>query len=406
MKILVGGVPFGRNNIGDEAILACVVQILRKEAPEARLTVSTDDPATAERLGLDVCPLFGFDVVPYSAETMREVLARNDVYVWAGATGLSDYPDRACELLAAAREAGCRRIVWNVGMNTELNPAKYQLRGKKLALATAADRLTGGVLKIRRSIEASMEARARAGLRAELESCSLIVTRDPESARELAGCGLDPKRIVTGADSALLQPDSPWPLPMLPAADTARLEKPGVQRVALCVSAQREITRWSELVGALDQILETPNVEIVGLPMNPITDLALLQKLQADVARPGAFQIVAGVTEPADITALARRMDVIISSRLHLLILASIHHVPLIGISRGSKVDNFLEPFGLQAVGSVESCDFPALVRETRRLLAGRAAYLETSKSVRADLMARLSHARSLLREALHRDPP
>ncbi len=406
MKILVGGVPFGRNNIGDEAILACVVQILRDGIPGAELTVSTDDPATAARLGVEVCPLFGFDVVPYSAEMMRKVFSGHQVYVWAGATGLSDYPDRACELLAAARESGCRRIIWNVGMNSELNPAKYRLSGKKLALADLADRLTGGFLKVRASIESAMEEKARAGLRRELESCSLIVTRDPESARELERCGLPPERVVVGADSALLQPDSPWPLSAVSPEDTARLEKPGVKRVALCVSAQREITRWDELVEALNQLLETPGVELVGLPMNPITDLALLKKLQAAVARPGAFQVVAGVTEPADITALARRMDVIISSRLHLLILGSIHHVPLIGISRGSKVDNFLAPFGLQAVGSVESCDFPALVREARRLLDGRAAFEETSKNVRSALMARLDNARTRLRAVLHRDPP
>lgn len=405
-KILVGGVPFGRNNIGDEAILACVVGILRDEMPGARLSVSTDDPATAERLDVEVCPLFGFDVVPYSAASMREVFSRQDIYVWAGATGLSDYPDRACELLAAAREAGCRRIVWNVGMNSELNPAKYRLGGKKLSLASALDRCTGGLFKVRASIESSMEAAAREGLRRELESCALIVTRDPESARELARCGLPAGRIVVGADSALLQPDTPWPPAVLAAEDTARLEKPGVKRVALCVSAQREITRWDELVEALDQILAIPDVEIVGLPMNPITDLALLRKLQAAVARPDAFQVVAGVTEPADITALARRMDVIISSRLHLLILGSIHHVPLIGISRGSKVDNFLAPFGLQAAGSVESCDFPALVRETRRLLDGRDAFSETGKNVHAGLLARLDQARTQLRAALHRDPP
>ncbi|MFZ4773826.1 MAG: polysaccharide pyruvyl transferase family protein [Terrimicrobiaceae bacterium] len=406
MKILVGGVPLGRNNIGDEAILACVVQILRDELPGVQLTVSTDDPATAERLGVEVCPLFGFDVVPYSAESMREVFSQQNIYVWAGATGLSDYPDRACELLAAAREAGCRRIVWNVGMNSELNPAKYRISGKKLALASAADRLTGGLFKVRASIESSMEARAREGLRRELESCSLIVTRDPESARELEGCGLDSDRIVVGADSALLQPDSSWPLAVVSAEDTARLEKPGIKRVALCVSAQREITRWNELVEALNQILETPDVELVGLPMNPITDLALLKKLQAAVSRPEAFQVVAGVTEPADITALARRMDVIISSRLHLLILGSIHHVPLIGISRGSKVDNFLAPFGLQAVGSVESCDFPALVEETRRLLNARAEFEEISKNVREQLLARLATARTQLRAVLHRVPP
>ncbi len=401
MKILLGGVPFGRNNIGDEAILACVVKIVREAAPDAELTVSTDEPATADRLGVKVCPLFGFDVIPYSEEEMRAVMGRHDVYIWSGATGLSDYPDRACELLAAARQANCRRIVWNVGMNTELNPAKYKLHGKRLALAGLADRFSGGLLAVQSRLEEKLEAAARESLRRELMDCCLVVTRDPESACELERCGLPAGRVVVGADSALIQEATPWPLGSLGSEDTTRLEKPGVRRVALCVSAQREITRWSELVSTLDRILDLPNVELVGLPMNPITDLEILLRLQVAVQKPEAFQVIAGVTEPADITALAARMDVIISSRLHLLILGSIHHVPLIGISRGSKVDNFLEPFGVKAVGSVESCDFGALVRETARLLEQGPAFRETSAIVRANLLKRLDRARALLQAQL-----
>lgn len=401
MKILLGGVPFGRNNIGDEAILACVVKIVREASPDAELTVSTDDPATADRLGVRVCPLFGFDVIPYSEEEMRAVMGRHDVYIWSGATGLSDYPDRACQLLAAARQANCRRIVWNVGMNTELNPAKYKLHGKRLALAAWADRVSAGLFSVQSRLEGKMEAAARAGLKRELLDCRLVVTRDPESARELKRCELPAGRVVVGADSALIQDATPWPLKSLSADDIRRLEKPGIRRVALCVSAQREITRWPELVGTLDRILELPHVELVGLPMNPITDLEILVRLQNAVKNPEAFQVIAGVTEPADITALAARMDVIISSRLHLLILGSIHHVPLIGISRGSKVDNFLEPFGVKAVGSVESCDFGALVRETSRLLEEGKAFRELSRKVRANLLERLDAARALLRAEL-----
>jgi len=402
MNILLGGVPFGRNNIGDEAILACVLRIVRAAAPDARITVSTGDPATAERLGVAVCPLFGFDVVPYEEAEMRATLEAHDVYLWSGATGLSDYPDRACEILATARAAGCARIVWNVGMNSELNPAKYRLQGKRLAVTRAVDRLSGGLLALQKWQEAAMEAKARQRLRAELMDCALLVTRDPESAREVAACGVPPERVIVGADSALIEETTPWPPSALSPEDCARLEAPGRKRIGLCISAQREITRRRELIDALNALLEDPAVEIVGLPMNPITDLALLESLRPEIRRPEAFYPLKNITETAEITALAARMDVLISSRLHLLILGSIHHVPLIGISRGSKVDNFLAPFGLQAVGSVESCDFEALLRETRRLLGGRAAFEATSRRVRADLLARLEAAREQLASTLH----
>jgi polysaccharide pyruvyl transferase WcaK-like protein len=401
MKILLGGVPFGRNNIGDEAILACVVRIVREAAPEAALTVSTDDPETAQRLGVNVCPLFGFDVVPYSAEEMRRTLAAHDVYVWSGATGLSDYPDRACEILALAAEVGCRAIVWNVGMNTELNPAKYRLQGRRKAVVSTVDLLTGGVFGWQEKMEREMDRAAREKLKAALETCSLVVTRDPESATELARCDFPKAKVLVGADSALIQTATPWPPAVLKSDMVRNLEEPGRRRVGLCISAQREITRRAELVAALRQLLALPETDIVGLPMNPITDLALLESLREEAGKPSNFQIVPGVTEPDDITCLAGRMDVLISSRLHLLILGSINHVPLIGISRGSKVDNFLAPFGLRAVGSVEDCDFPSLVAETRRLLESRQEFEATSRAVRGVLLEHLDGARGALRAAL-----
>lgn len=401
MRILLGGVPFGRRNIGDEAILASVVRIVREVAPGAKLTVSTDDPATASRLGVDVCPLFGFDVVPYSAQEMRQTMAAHDAYIWAGATGLSDYPDRACQLLGAAREAGIKRIVWNVGMNTELNPAKYKLQGKRRAFAKLADAATLGVFSLQDRIEASLEHAARERLCRELAGCRLVVTRDPQSAGQLERSGLPASKVLVGADSALIQAQSNWPPAALSAEDVRLLVRPDIKRVGLCVSAQRGIARWPELVAALDRILSPTGVELVGLPMNPVTDLDLLQKLKGAVARPEKFQVIAGVTEPEDITALATRMDVLISSRLHLLILGSIGHVPLIGISRGSKVDNFLAPYGLHPVGSVESCDFDLLCRETVRWCANREEFVARSGRVRAALLDRLEKAKEKLKEAL-----
>jgi polysaccharide pyruvyl transferase WcaK-like protein len=94
-------------------------------------------------------------------------------------------------------------------------------------------------------------------------------------------------------------------------------------------------------------------------------------------------------------------MDLIISSRLHLIILASIVHVPFIGVSRGSKVDNFLKAYGLESVGNVEQCDFDRLKRETERLLAGGDAFEARSREVRTHLLDRLSKATDRLKEVL-----
>ncbi len=48
-KILIGGVPFGRDNVGDEAILECIVSIVRSVCPDSEIWVSTDDREATEK---------------------------------------------------------------------------------------------------------------------------------------------------------------------------------------------------------------------------------------------------------------------------------------------------------------------------------------------------------------------
>jgi polysaccharide pyruvyl transferase WcaK-like protein len=106
---------------------------------------------------------------------------------------------------------------------------------------------------------------------------------------------------------------------------------------------------------------------------------------------------------PREILAIADRLDLVISSRLHLLILASVLHVPIIGISRGSKVDNFLTPFGHTSAGSVDECDFEHMRNEVDRLIDSRAEFEGVSTAVHEMLLQRLEKAKGRFAELLSR---
>ncbi len=396
MKLLLGGVPFGRNNVGDEAILECAVRILREARPDAQISVSTDDgPATARKLRVRPVPLFGF-APPYSRTEMAHELRTHDVFIWAGATGLSDYPEVPVAMLRLAQAAGRRTVVWSVGMNDELNPAKYRLLpGRRRTLLSAVRAVTRGSFDAIAWEERRRVARAKALIATALNVADLVVVRDPESAAQLRGCGVA-RDVVVGADSALVLEAAALDTVQLPAPLRAALAEPG-PLVGFCVSAQRAIRNETSLIAVFDRLVTERNARIVFIPMNPLTDSQLMAGLHRQMQRPERACVLEGRYEPAEILAVASKMDVIASSRLHLLIFASIVHVPIIGISRGSKVDNFLAPFGLRSVGSVENCDFQALQAETLRLLDAKPAFVERSRAVRRDLLTRLAAARSLL---------
>jgi len=210
VKVLVGGVPFGRNNVGDEAILTCVVDIIREVCPSAEITVSTDDPAgTADRLGVHTVQLFGFEP-PYSQTLMEEHLASADVFIWAGATGLSDYPEIPLSMLEIAHRQGTATVVWCVGMNTKLNPYIYRLQpGGRRSLLTALSWLTLKQIDWVRQVEQRAERRARNKIAEQLNRADLVVLRDPETLAAVHACGVV-RGTMVGADSAELLQPAPW----------------------------------------------------------------------------------------------------------------------------------------------------------------------------------------------------
>ncbi len=403
-RILAGGVPLGLDNIGDEAILACAVRILREVCPDCRITVATNDgPATAKKLDVETAPLLGFnapgETAPDEWRRIAESIRSHDVFFWCGATGLSDYPEVPLEMVRLAKDAGEKAIVWGVGMNDALNPIKYRvLRGRRRRLLEAIRALTFGVVDAVAMEEDRREAGAKRMVREQLERADLVVTRDPESRHEIALCGVQ-REIVVGADSALILGPSAIDAVRLSNRVRALLASPR-KKVGICISAQQALRDDAGLVGFIDGLL-AGGLDVLFLPMNPETDAKLMNGILVKLRHIEHAATVEGIREPEDVLAIASRMDVIISSRLHLLIFASIVHVPIIGIGRGSKVNNFLKPYGLRPAGTVEVCDFAHLESETQRFLTDPESFKLRSRAVREELLARLDHAKERLAKTL-----
>ena len=399
MRILLAGVPFGCENVGDEAILACALEIFREVAPDAEYTVSTGDPRTAERLNVAACPLMGFDR-SVSDDQAARIIGDHDCFVWCGATGLSDYPQVTTKLMFHAQAQGKKTILWGVGMNDELTPSFHKvLPGRRRKVLLAMKAATLGMVDTIGIVERGRDANSRDKIVRCLNAADLIFLRDSQSRDEVLRSGVTNETAV-GADSAIrLQPADLETMNLAPGIRSELLSD--TRKVGLCVSAQSAIADERGLAASIDAMIEANGVHVIGIPMNPLTDSALMARLGGYMKHRERFSVIVGEYEPDEILAIAARMGVIISSRLHLLILASIVHVPVVGVSRGSKVDNFLSFFGLKSVGSVNSCDFAALEGEVARLLADPDAFRSKSETVLQDGLARLSAAQEKLREFL-----
>lgn len=398
MKILLGGVPFGCDNIGDEAILASVIGLLRGINPDAELIVSTGDrDGTERKFGLKTVPLYGFDsAVP--AERLGEALDGVDFYIWAGATGLSDYPEMACTLLEAAHARGVRTIVWGVGMNDVFNPAFFTLHGKKKKMAETLKSCIG--LDLEKRWIARRVRHMRGRLADTLGRCELIVLRDERSLEVLRLCAPFPDA-VAGADTAILQKQCPPEA--LPWSNSERdLFLAASARMAICVSEQNRIREFDQFTGWLDSMLEKhPGLLAVTIPMNPKTDYRVMLKMRECSKHPDSI-LPLRFLEPEEVQAVASECSVIVSSRLHLLILGLNNLVPGVGIARGSKIEFFLSRFGLSTAGNTERLDLPRLTGSVEQALANQDEFKRNALPVRTGMLADLDRAAELLKRVLN----
>ncbi|MBQ6470546.1 MAG: polysaccharide pyruvyl transferase family protein [Victivallales bacterium] len=376
MRILLGGIPLGLDNIGDEAILACVVRMIRESIPDARITVATADAGTADLLGVDTVPPYGFADRPFTARSnlveFSQLVQGQDAYVWCGATGLSDYPDVALDLLETAQESGVPTFVWGVGMDDELNPVFFKAHGKKRMVLNCLG-LTGWY-------ERHLRNRLRKRIAGVLPKCRGVWARDPQSAAMLASMGFPSADVA--ADTAIL---------LEPTAKRAVGKATG--RLGLCISTQRQVSDLEGVKGMLEEVRGS-GAQVVGIPMNPKTDRALLEGL--------GVECIAGTT-PAAVIDAASECDAVLSSRLHLLILAANAGTPILGIARGSKLQNWLANFGRTVEGSVYDCDWKTVTRHVLEQLANRGDWDDVRKSAYEKLLARFNKARSEFIERLVR---
>ena len=389
MKILLGGVPLGCDNIGDVAIVGNVTVLLRKLFPGVEITVSTRDrEGTAARLGVDTAPLYGFGEQP-DLDGFTDKVRNFDAYIWFGATGLSDYPEMGVRLLRVAREAGVATVVWGVGMNSELNPAFYRAAGKrrKLLKILSACTFTDWVA----AYENHLRRRAMRHIRRELAACALVVLRDAPSVREVEKCGFF--SAVEGADTAILQSS---------AAEPPLSEAPGIMRIGFCISEQSVVHDLSGVRKLWDELLDAdPARRIVLIPMNPVTDKRLMLGIASECRHRDRIECLESA-DPAEVQACAGQCRVLVSSRLHLLILGSNAGTPGIGIERGSKITNWLAHFGDTPAGTVANCDFTGVRNRIERVLARPDAEVRAEvREVTSAMHRRLDAAAEKLRRAL-----
>ena len=401
IKFFLGSVPFGCDNIGDEAILESTIKIIRRNFPNSEICVSTAKPKeTAKLFSCKAVGLVGFGKLDKNPKETIKAIKNSHVYIWAGATGLSDYPEAGLVGLEVAQKAGLKTIIWNVGMDSQFNPVHFKIGGKKAKLCKIASTATANVVNAKKLAEGYLIHKIGKKISSALSNCDLVFMRDTQSLKRLRKFASLPNAAAIADSATILTSHNDSFLDCLSSENKKALCSSGA-KIGICVSSQRPINDIESFSATLDNLIENNNAKIFFIPMNPKTDLAFMGKIRQQMRNKDKSFLLDGVSDWRNITAIASKCDVIVSSRLHLLILSANVGTAIVGISRGSKITNFMAKFGLPVAGSVYKCNFDLLTSQVEYALNNPEEFAKHRAEVYALFQERMEYAEKALLETI-----
>jgi polysaccharide pyruvyl transferase WcaK-like protein len=340
-RVLIVGAA-GFTNLGDDAILGAMLTELRELLPEAAFVVAGGPeafPATPEVEWIQVRDVRAVDAA----------VARADLVIVGGGGFIYDYdailtpydflrgdvtfmyPYYRAALAASARNVPV--YFYGVGVDSLVTPVGRGLTRDVLSLAAA------------------------------------ITVRDPISLLELLGAGVQAPLVEVTADPAVRAPPVTEPWGDRPEGRVvAFVTRPWLRWAGTWTSSAEQFYGMyvSWLAAAADHAVEAWSATPVFLPGQRYNDddLETAAKVVERMAAGGGAQILTHVVDEQQYRAVLGGADVVVSSRLHPLILAAAAGVPVVGIAITEKVRAFLTTLGLDAqIASPWSASAPRLRR-------------------------------------------
>jgi len=347
---------YGRGNSGDEAILEAILAEIREADPDIPVTVLSVRPSQT-RIMHRVNSVHTFSIPAFMRLSRRIRL-----YINGGGSLIQDVTSRRSlwfylYTIAAAKKRGAKVLMYGCG----IGPVKH-----------AADRRLAGRI-INKNVD-------------------IITLREDNSVAELSDLGVDRPDIRLAADPSLT----------LPAASGEQIDgamlyaglEPDGRYICFLL---REWNGFYDKTQAIAEAAERAYAEYglipVFIPINHLEDIAPAKQVAKHLSCP--YAVLDGYRPPNIMSGMLSRMSVIVSMRLHGLIFAAGHGVPLVGVVYDPKVSSFLLYIGQELF-----CDLKNVSLESLNALVDRAIARGSSEE-QAGAVARLWELEKVNRAAL-----
>lgn len=363
-KILIAGTDYGLQNVGDDAILGAMLEQFRS-LDGVEITVATKNAGPmAEWLGVKTVECAGkFNLLKvYRAIFSADVLVVGGACVisdyQAGLKGLiSGYPGFGITLIATAKLLGKPVMVYAIGVE------EIHSKLKKLFVKWAYN--LADVITLR-------------------DQGSLDLLRD--------GFGVTKPKMEVTADPVM---GMSAPSELSVKEQAAKLGCFKDDKPVVAISFAYGVDTRAELIQFVadmsDYVVNVLGAIVLFIPMNIIAsnDRAGVLKVVEKMERSDAVEVLELPYGYEEVLALLGSVDLVISSRMHLLIFSSITMTPIVGISRVPKTNQYLNFFGLKSLVSTDNLEFSSVRSDLADAWENRDAIKNALQSNREEMFNR-----------------
>lgn len=303
MRVLISGY-YGFDNLGDEAILAALLQELAVRQPEWTPVVLSHKPSATEMTyGVEAC-------ARDSILSLWEEMGRAGLLISGGGGLLQNVTSQLSlvyylSIMELARRRGTPYVVLGQGLGPLWGPG----------VGSAVKRY--------------------------LDRAAAVVLRDPDSVRWARDLGVSETLITEAADLALLL----QPSREVVADNLLSLVKLDPQEpiCGLVLRGWGGKEPWEVAAETCDYLQEHLGLRCLLLPFQP-EDRALAWRVASTAVTSPA--VLETPVTPADMLSLFGRLSLVVTMRLHGLVFAAARQVPALGLSYDPKVTAFARQAG------------------------------------------------------------
>lgn len=356
-RVHIGGVFYGQHNIGDEAILLSMINSFHAEHS---LSVSTFDSEwmneqysdvprraisvkyTKPKMGLYIAPRKKIITNYKKNKEEKKFFSGLDAYICGGATILSDCPWYSVRTVQIAGEAGTRVFLWGVGM-AEIESKEALLYIKKIL---------------------------------NMPYVELIYTRDELVKERLEKVGISSKKVRVSYDPAIMLTGEKFELSQYLDEQQISLYYNNNKNVVVTVSGEVDVVCKTPIKVIIDSIYciqKKYKANIFLIPTGcgiQCKDKQFLQEIKQKINLTNVT-VIEKEFVPKHLVEFLKKVDLIISSRLHMNIFGVCANTPSIGLVRNKKIVDFATLLGLPYLDLV-SLSTEKVMEEVKKILLNK----------------------------------